>query len=99
MITFSNLRERSFDTLFINEQNNLIDYSLSRDDALIFLKFYKQMRNISLNRYDTFDYAKFIYIELNFKDDTEIQELVENIKAKLYYEFINLQRYYKRVFI
>lgn len=97
MMTFSECVTRATKKRIINKQMNLMDFSMSREDAINFLKIFLEMYHIREKRYETFDYGKFIFIEMYFKDDTEIKELVAKIKLKIFNEYSHIQKYYERI--
>lgn len=69
----------------------------SEEDALKYLYFLDQTLANSSSIYDIFDYELIIYIELFFQNNEEIQQLLTNIKANIYHDFIIKHKYIKRL--
>lgn len=82
--------------------NTPINYPvcLSVSEALNYLTFINsndfQYNNIS--NYDIIDYEKLIYIETNFNDNIEIQELLKEIKSNIAFAYKLKNQYKNRIF-
>lgn len=69
----------------------------TEQEALKYLYFIDQTYANSSSVYNIIDYELIIYIELFFQNNTEIQQLLTNIKANIYHDFIVKHKYIKRL--
>ena len=81
--------------------NTPIAYPLCKnaEEAIEYLKIFSDPEFGFHNgfNYDTTDYEKLFYIEINFSDNVIIQELLQEIKIKIAEGYIRKHNYLKRI--
>lgn len=77
---------------FLNFTFKYNNFIYSQQEALIYLK------NIYNNKsYDLIDYEKFIYIDVNFSNNNEIQYFINKIKQDISNNWFKKQQFINRL--
>lgn len=69
----------------------------NEEDALKYLYFLDQTSADSSSAFNIIDYELLIYLELYFKQNEKIQQLIMNIKSNVFHDFITKHKYIKRL--
>lgn len=69
----------------------------NEEDALKYLYFLDQTYSNSSSAFNIIDYELLIYLELYFKQNEKIQQLIINIKSNIFHDFIVKHKYIKRL--